>query len=194
MRICHSVVSVLLLVVASGCGGSSPTRTSPTPVVADTSVGPPPPPLSCVIGFDQLRVNHAAFTTQADCGVTITASDASWQAVTTYGRPAPFVWFTVPAGTTAIGEITVTSSGPFTFQSVDIYSSTTKIPYEIRGLVNGAAIFTVQGIQGNTFGAFATIASPSPTAPIDALRIRLTNPAAPCCANPVGLDNIRVVR
>ena len=45
-----------------------------------------------------------------------------------------------------------------------------------------------------TFGKFATISSPNAAVPIDTLRIRLTNPSAPCCANPVGLDNIRVVR
>ena len=96
-------------------------------------------------------------------------------------------------GTTEIGEVRVTSPVTFTFLSVDIYSSTTKTPYEISGLLNGAAVFVAQDVQGNTFGAFATIGSPRP-ASIDTLRIRLTSPAAPCCANPVGLDNIRVVR
>jgi len=32
--------------------------------------------------------------------------------------------------------------------------------------------------------------SQHPTAIIDTLTITLTNPAAPCCENPMGLDNI----
>jgi hypothetical protein len=105
------------------------------------------------------------------------------------------VQFFSPGGTTTIGEVTVKNvGGTFTFGAVDIYSSTTKIPYEISGLDRGALVFTIQDIQGNTFGNFATIVNRSAAVPIDTLRIRLTNPAAPCCSNPVGLDNIRVLR
>ena len=86
------------------------------------------------------------------------------------------------------------TGGTFAFTSLDIYSSTTKIPYEITGSANGAALFTIAKVQGNTYGEFATIVNPQPSAAIDTLRIRLTNAAAPCCSNPVGLDEIRVIR
>jgi hypothetical protein len=120
---------------------------------------------------------------------------ASWQASTTYGHPAPFVQFLSPGGTTTTGEIRVTAAGAsFAFVSVDVYSSTTKIPYEINGLAGGTPVFTISAVQNNTFGNFATIGNPSAAIAIDTLRIRLTNPAAPCCSNPVGLDNIRVIR
>jgi hypothetical protein len=78
--------------------------------------------------------------------------------------------------------------------SVDVYSSTTKIPFEVTGSLHGAVVFTLHDVQGNTFDGFATVANPYAAAAADTLRIRLTNPAAPCCTNPVGLDNIRVVR
>jgi len=189
-----SYVVVLAILAAAGCGSSTPAPTSPSPVTAASSVEPPPAPGPCVIGFDALRDNRVPFTAHTVCGLTITAKSASWQSVTTYGQPAPFIQFVVPGGTTAVGEVSVTGSGSFTFQSVDIYSSTTKIPYEINGLANGARTFTLQGTQGNTFGAFASILNPRSNALIDTLQILLTNPAAPCCANPVGLDNIRIVR
>lgn len=80
----------------------------------------------------------------------------------------------------------------FTFQSVDLYSSTTPIPYVVTGIANAATVFTIQNTQGNTFGNFARVVNPNATAQIDALLIRLSNAAAPCCANPMGLDNIVV--
>ena len=77
----------------------------------------------------------------------------------------------------------------FTFQSVDLYSSTTKIPYRIVGLRGGDVIFTLDDQLPNTFGQFRKVDSSS-SAAIDTLRIALTNNAAPCCSNPMGLDNI----
>ena len=142
-----------------------------------------------------MQRNGAPFGTHTACGLTISASGASWQSSTSYGNPAPFIQFIVPGGTTVIGDITLQSSdGPFTFASVDIYSSTTKIPYEIAGTAHGSVALSLQDVQGNTFGGFATVVNPHAATAIDGLRIRLTNPAAPCCTNPVGLDNIRVVR
>lgn len=195
MRNCQILLFVVMTTAIAGCGGSSPTPASPSPVVSGNFSQPPAAPGPCVVGFDELRANGAAFTTHAACGLSITTTAASWQASTTYGRPAPFVQFLSPGGTTTTGEMVVAAAGgAFAFVSVDIYSSTTKIPYEITGLVNGAVAFTVAGVQGNTFGDFATIANPRAPVLIDLLRIRLTNPAAPCCRNPVGLDNVRVIR
>jgi hypothetical protein len=65
---------------------------------------------------------------------------------------------------------------------------------ELVGLRNGVAVFTVSGTVPNTFGNFATVSNPQPTAIIDTLRIRVTNPATACCSNPVGVDNIGLVR
>jgi hypothetical protein len=195
MRKLHIVLPVLLLTAIAGCGGSSPTPASPSPVAEGNFSQPPAAPGPCVVGFDELHVNGAAFATHAACGLTIATTAASWQASTTYGHPAPFVQFVSASGTTTTGEISLTvAGGTFAFVSVDIYSSTTKIPYEINGLANGAVVFTISNVQGNTFGNFATIGNPRAAVAIDTLRIRLTNPAAPCCSNPVGLDNVRVIR
>ena len=125
----------------------------------------------------------------------IAAAGAPWQASTTYGSPAPFVQFQAPAGTTMTGEMVLQSvGGTFTFASADIYSSTTKIPYEITGTLHGTVMFTLAATQGNTFGRFATIVNPHAGAAIDVLRVTLTNQAAPCCSNPMGLDNVRIAR
>jgi hypothetical protein len=102
------------------------------------------------------------------------------------GAPAPFIGFVSGAGVTTTGEVRVTAdAGTFTFESADIYSSTTPIPYVITGLANAGTVFTLQGTQPYTFGNFATVRSPNPDAPIDTLLIRLSNPAAACCPNPV---------
>lgn len=192
------VPSLLVAAVLSACGTASQTPASPTAATSTdastTSPAPAVPPGPCTIGFDGLQVNGAAFDRHAACGVTITAANAQWQTSTTYGSPAPFVQFVAAGGTTLTGDVTLQSAdGAFTFTSVDIYSSTTKIPYEITGSARGAVVFVVQGVQGNTFGRFATIANPHARDAIDTLRVRLTNPAASCCRNPVGLDNIRLV-
>ena len=147
---------------------------------------------SCpVIAFDDVGSHGAPFTTYTKCGFTVTATSSNWTVSTSYGHPAPFVQFVSPGGATTVGEVVVTASGgKFTFRSVDLYSSTTPIPHVITGIANSATVFSIQGTQGNTFGNFATIVNPNPTTPIDALLIRLSNPAATCCPNPMGLDNI----
>ncbi|MEI6670076.1 MAG: hypothetical protein WCP29_18160 [Acidobacteriota bacterium] len=204
------VLPILFMIVMVGCTGSSPAPSAPTassPTVSSPNTSSPSAstetvssqapadPGPCVIGFDDLRVNGSAFATVSACGLTIASTSASWQVSTSYGHPAPFIQFMSPGGTTTTGEIRLTATGgTFGLVSVEIYSSTTKIPYDIAGLAKGAVLFTLSGVQGNTFGKFATVPNPHVSLAIDALQIRLTNPAAPCCANPVGLDNIRITR
>jgi hypothetical protein len=145
------------------------------------------------IGFDDAGGAAASVTTYTKCAFTVTATTPNWVVWTGYGAPAPFIGFMSGAGVTTTGEVRVTAgAGTFTFESADIYSSTTPIPYVITGLANAGTVFTLQGTQPNTFGNFATVRSPNPGAPIDTLLIRLSNPAAACCPNPVGLDNIVV--
>jgi Bacterial Ig-like domain (group 2) len=150
---------------------------------------------SCpVIGFDDLQSHDAPFTTHTVCGVTLTAITGDWVVSTSYGAPAPFIQFRSPAGVTTAGEIIVTSTGPkFGFQSIAVYSSTTPIPYAITGIANSATVFTIQNTQPQTFGGFATVTNPQSALQIDTLLIRLTNSSAPCCANPMGFDNLRLI-
>jgi hypothetical protein len=55
---------------------------------------------------------------------------------------------------------------------------------------------TSQGIDPGYMwrSVFATVMNPESTAVIDTLLITLTNAAAACCNNPMGLDNIVISR
>ena len=153
------------------------------------------PTTGYTVGFSALRENKAAFTTHVESGFTVSAVAGDWMAITTYGNPQPFVEFYAPAGTTGTGEIRITAGGaPFWLNSVDFYSSTTKIPYVIDGFFNSEQVFSVVDVIGNTFGAFARRSNPNASTVVDELRIRLSNPSAPCCTNPMGLDNIVLSR
>ena len=115
-------------------------------------------------------------------------------ALTGYGKPAPFIEFEVPGGTTVVGAIQISAGGAkFGFTAIDVYSSTTRIPYTINGLRNAATIFALADTVPNTFGTFKTVINPQAADTIDTLNISLTNAAAPCCTNPMGIDNIVVV-
>jgi hypothetical protein len=191
----RSASLVLAFVLAAGCGSTAPTAPASAAPLPSKSSGPITTPAVtgvCVIGFDDLVATTSAFAETSACGLRVAATAATWQVSTGYGHPAPFVWFFAEAGKTVPSEIEVTAAGArFVFVSVDIYSSTTKIPYEILGEARGETVFSMRGTQGNTFGNFATLTSTN-TGAIERLKVRLTNPAAPCCTNPMGLDNIRV--
>jgi len=195
VRIAIAVIACLPL---SACGGASSAPTAPTATVTIPAflIRPTPPGASTpcpAIGFDDAGAPAATVTTYTRCGFTVSATTTNWTVWTGYGHPAPFIGFMSAAGVTNTAEVRVTSAaGKFTFQSVDVYSSTTPIPYLITGIANSAAVFTIQGTQPNTFGKFATVSNPDANTQVDTLLIQLTNPAAPCCTNPVGLDNIVV--
>jgi hypothetical protein len=55
-------------------------------------------------------------------------------------------------------------------------------------------VFVLADTLPNTFGNFRNVVNPNATDRIDALSIVLTNTAAPCCRNPMGLDNIALTR
>jgi hypothetical protein len=62
-------------------------------------------------------------------GFSVAAALASW-VVRGYGHPAPSIQFSSAAGISTDGEVRVTAAGrPFRFESVDLYSSTTPIPF-----------------------------------------------------------------
>lgn len=121
------------------CGGS--TVPIPAFLIASTPAGASTP---CpAIGFDDAGPAAAPVTTYTRCGFTVTATTPNWTVWTGYGSPAPFIGFMSAAGATTTGEIRVTAAaGKFTFQSVDVYSSTTPIPYVIVGVANSATVFS----------------------------------------------------
>jgi hypothetical protein len=153
----------------------------------------PPAARDVTIEFGGLAggANREPIATYSESGFTLATTAQDWMTLTTYGNPAPFIQFLRDASlATQVGEVTVTAGGlTFAFESVDVYSSTTPIPYEIVGLRGGATVFTLSGTVPNTFGRFATINTSQPDAVIDSLLIRLTNPATGG-PNPVGFDNL----
>ena len=210
------VLFVVVLVTALiGCGASesitgpsgsitSPSESSTGPSVSHEAVADQMPEIDAstakpsatyTIGFSSLRENRVPVTTYAESGFRISVVSAEWIALTTYGNPQPFIEFFGPAGVTATGELRVTADGaPFWLNAIDFYSSTTKIPYVIEGSLNSKQMFAVSDVIGNTFGAFARRSNPKADVPVQEIRIRLSNPSAPCCGNPMGVDNIVVSR
>jgi hypothetical protein len=194
-------ITVAFFPMVAACGGASATAPSTTPQPSTPSVAKIDPSIlkpsmTYTIGFSSLRDNRAPFSSHTESGFTVSVVSADWIAVTTYGNPQPFIEFNGPAGVTRTGELRIIADGatPFWLKSVDFYSSTTKIPYVIEGFLNADPVFSVVDVIGNTFGAFARRPNPNADMPVQEIRIRLSNPSAPCCANPMGVDNIVVSR
>jgi hypothetical protein len=144
------------------------------------------------ITFEKAPVG--TLSTYTESGFTTSAVESPWVVSDSYGNPAPFIQFVNEAGQnplTATVQITNDDS-KFTFNSVDLYSSVTPIPYVITGLVNSIPVFSFNGTVPNTFGNFETVVNSNSNYLIDNLTISLTNPASICCSNPMGLDNIAV--
>jgi hypothetical protein len=197
----RAIVLGLMVFPATGCGGtesaSGPSTASAPGAGAMPSVDPSTikPSTAYTIGFSSLRENRALFTVHAESGFDVSVVSADWIALTTYGNPQPFVEFYGPAGATTTGELRITAGGaPFWFNSIDLYSSTTKIPYVVEGFLNSTQQYAVVDVIGNTFGAFARRSNPKAEMAVQEVRIRLSNPSAPCCSNPMGVDNIVVSR
>ena len=215
LRALVAIIGLALVTTVTGCGGSEPvtgpseSTTRPSQPMAGPSVSREAvaeqmpeidpsavkPSATYTIGFSSLRENRAPFTTHLESGFRIAVVSADWIALTTYGNPQPFIEFYGPAGATTTGELRVTADGaPFWLNSIDFYSSTTKIPYVIEGVLNSKQTFAVSDVIGNTFGAFARRSNPKADVPVQEIRIRLSNPSAPCCGNPMGVDNLVVSR
>ena len=169
---------------------------SPVPGQPDVILSPNCTPVSTgpvTISFDGLK--GSAFTGYSQGGFTVSPTSGRWVALTTYGNPLPSIIFNRSAAQpTLTAAVTITAGGAeFRFQSVDLYSSITTIPYVFTGRLKSNQVFSVSAEEGNTFGNFVTVPNPNATDTIDSLVISLSNPETLCCPNPVGLDNIVVV-
>jgi hypothetical protein len=165
-------------------------------VPADGGSGPAPEG-DVTVGFGGLTGDRTPFTGVTEAGFRVEPVTRSWQANTQYGHPAPFVFFTRQASegpVTGSVRVRAVDGAPFLFRSVDLYSSVTPIPYEVRGLRGGETVFTLSSQLPNTYGAFATVSGSPDAGRIDTLLLTLTNPATPCCDNPVGLDTLQLTR
>jgi hypothetical protein len=147
------------------------------------------------IAFTGLVANESPVRSYAESGFTVTAESSPWVAWTIYGAPAPCILFFARGGTVLTRGVRVTAGSlPFRFVAVDLYSSMTPIPYEIVGLRYSVVVFSMTGTLPNTFGNFKTVEHSSGRDAVDTLVIRLANPAPPFGSNPMGLDNIVLLR
>jgi hypothetical protein len=179
-------LALLLTFVASGCG-DEPTRPGALP--------PSAPSQTSRIQFGGLTANRTDVITYSEAGYVVSRSAGNWMSLTTYGNPAPFIQFITEASTTTTGEVTISSGGGFfSFESIDLYSSVTQIPYEIVGLRGRDAVLLVTGTLGNTFGNFRTVTNDRPGTFVDTLFIRLTNTTGGAGPNPMGFDNLVLSR
>jgi hypothetical protein len=55
-------------------------------------------------------------------------------------------------------------------------------------------VFTIADTMPNTFGYFRTVEHPTAKDVVDTLVIRLSNPPSPGGSNPMGLDNIVLLK
>jgi hypothetical protein len=176
-----------------GTGGDTPLPDQLTPTTPPPA-GPPAGPR--VITFDGLasRPNQTPFADYLESGYMVSPTVGNW-VIQTFGRPGPAIAFNRSASDPTITqEVRVMSGGvPVTFNSVDLYSSVTPIPYTFIGMRNGNQVFFVSSTLPNTSGAFVTVQNNFPAISIDTLVIRLSNPVVPV-SNPVGLDNIMLTR
>jgi hypothetical protein len=164
--------------------GAVPVRTDAAPLIN--------------LGFDGLALGPFAGYTQS--GFDVDPLSGTWLTRTSYGDPAPFVYFEGHAylqpAVTASLEIT-DGGDAFTFKSVDLYSSVTKIPWVFTGFRNGIEVFSANGELPNTLGTFVTTSNPFALIEIDRLVVALTQPtnvSCDCALNPMGPDNIVVQR
>jgi hypothetical protein len=175
--------------VAVSTGGSVGTGGSPDTGGSSGMGGASGAVVTCT--FSGLLVDQESLSSYSESGVTVLATAGGWQARTGFGNPSPSVLLYGSAGGTATGQVRVTAGGSaFRFSSVDLYSSTTPIPYVFTGLTGSTEVFSVSGTVPNTFGNFATVANPSAGDLIDTLVIELSNGMG---QNPMGLDNVRLI-
>jgi len=147
------------------------------------------------IAFTGLMANESPAGTYAESGFTVTADSSDWIAWTFYGAPAPSIVFFAQGKTALTRGVSVTAgAGTFKFVAVDLYSSMTPIPYRITGLRDSVVVFSMTGTLPNTFGNFRTVEHPNGRDTIDTLVIRLSNPAPAGGSNPMGLDNIVLLK
>lgn len=186
LAIC-AAASIVVGCSSTPSGGSG---TGPDPIASTPLTQP------VTIAFGSLNQDGSLISTYTESGLSLSATP-TWTVFANYGNPQPSIVFFAEAGATVTGQLRITGH-TFLFKSVDLYSSTTPIPYTITGSRNGTSAFQSSdtlppftgGLLPNTFGNFRTVQGTGPNVVVDSLTISLTNPAAPCCRNPMGLDNI----
>jgi hypothetical protein len=149
------------------------------------------------VGFDDIvGADSSVFEGYSNSDISVTPGSGRWLVGRTHGQPAPYIYLlSLPWPSVAeSATVVVKARGKgFEFVSVDLYCSMTAIPYVFTGFLNESPVFKKSGTVPINFGRFATVVNPDKNVFIDRLEIGLTQSASPI-PNPMGLDNIRVVR
>jgi hypothetical protein len=125
-------------------------------------------------------------SSHTESGFTVWAYEGNWR-----GNSSSITF----TSTVAQVRVVATDGGSFRFNSLDLYSSVTPIPYTITGFRNDVPVFTITGTVPRTHGNFRTVVNPNDSTVVDAVTIGLTNRHPVCCpGNPMGIDNISVSR
>ena len=134
------------------------------------------------------------FASYMEDGFTVSDVTGNWLvSQTIYGNPPPGIYFIAQPNQNITATVEVTEGGsPFTFNSVDLYSSVTTIPYTFTGFLNGSQVYSISGTTQLAMGNFITVHNPDSGDVINSLDISVTNSPGPCCSNPMALDNIDV--
>ena len=170
-RVTRGIALLAITVVfLAGCGGSNSDNNM---TLTDTKTE--------TIAFGGLSGNGSQFIEYDESGFSVASGLGSWEVMESYGNPAPAIIFMREADEPEFqGEVEITSNGSlFSFNSVDLYSSITPIPYTIKGFRDSELVFTLSDTVPNTFGKFKRVENPESTDAIDTLTIRLSNPATP---------------
>lgn len=148
------------------------------------------------IGFTGLSQvgDQSSLTAYSQSGFTVSPVSSNWIVRTAFGNPGPSIQFRrLASEATVTGKVKIAAGGSsFHLNSLMIYSSLAAVPYSFAGLSGSTEVFTVSDTLPNPAGAFVTVSNPFASSAIDSVVITLSNPATPCCDNPVGLDNIVV--
>ena len=150
-----------------------------------------------IIDFNGISGGEGSqFTSYMEDGFTV--SDVSNNLLVSqgiYGNPPPGLYFIAQPNQVLTGTVEVTEGGAlFTFNSVDVYSSITAIPYTFTGFLNGNQVYTVSGVTQLAMGNFLTVMNPDSSIAVNTLDISVTNDPGSCCSNPMALDNINVTQ
>ena len=158
--------------------------------------GPPIPAGQYTLALDDLSgAEGTSFEGSQASGFRLVAESGRWLNGRTYGHPAPYVYF-VRDGTekrAITGTLSLDAGGhSFLFDSIEIYSSVERTPYQITGYLGERSVLKIAGIVPNTFGNFARIGNSEMATVIDRLSIGIETYTENAVSNRVGIDNVVV--
>lgn len=143
------------------------------------------PASAAVISFDGLPGGTgSALGNYQEAGFTVTPAHGDWKEAHNFGNPTPSI-YVEDLRSSPFGALSVTTTGLFTFSSVDLSAYSSAVGFEVTGWRGGSAVFGLANSQAA--GGFATI-GPLSSQPIDRLTIDVSSGGT----GSFNIDNIRV--